>query len=551
MMGSSYERRLLGKFCIATIFAALLMSPAFGADALRSIVAHPFDSSTLYAIPQLGIGERQVPSVYRSTDGGSTWQPLAQMQKPVSSSLTSWTVATAITVDPHISGADTLFVATPDLGVFSSIDDGTSWAVWNDAAIEILDVATSDLQSEPVWAVSFDGSVYITSDRGQNWTLVSTLASVNATALVHGRGANAYVGTAQGSVLSTSDAGMSWSNLTNISFSNGGVGPLPGEVVQLTKGALTDLFAVVPRADGSGNALYKGSGVGHMIWSEVLISGQAANVLAMAASSQLAYVVQADPQPTLLVSSDNGGTWQTRTLPVVSTIRSLSVNPCCDDTVYLATADGGFASTDGGNTWDALAALVPLAPPPPPVTPTTVDLAVAVITPNASSVGIGSNSFQVQVSNLGPDTARNVFIEVATVLWSDSALGEYEFTDSITTANNGGCTRFTRTSTAFGFVVLTVRAHVCFIDELASGASEIITLRKGTSADEWNIEVRAKITDGRATDPNAGNDEVARSYDIVEQPNAGGGGGGGTLGMPFLVLLLIRSLQQWRCRMRA
>lgn len=538
MKGSHFTTRLPGKLGVSVMLTALLMSPVFGAEALRSIVAHPFDSSTFYAVPQLG-GERQVPSVYRSTDGGLTWQPLAPINKPVSSSLTSWTVATAIAVDPHISGADTLFVATPELGVFSSIDDGTSWAVWNDAAIEILDVTTSNLQSDPAWALSFDGSVYVTFDRGRIWTLVSTLASSNVTAIAHGSSDTAYVGTKQGSVLRTLDAGMNWSNLTNISFSNGGLGPLPGKVIQVAKGGLTDLFAVVARTDGSGNALFKGSGIGNATWSEVLINGQAADVSAMAASGNLIYVVEDDSQASLLVSSDDGATWQTRTLPSVSAINSISVKPCCSDTVYLATDGGGFASTDGGNTWNALAALVPPAPPPP-ITPTTVDLAVAVITPNASSVGVGSNSFQIQVTNQGPDTANRIFLEIATVVWSDSALGDYEFADSITPASGGGCTRFTRTSSAFGFVVLTVRAHVCFIDELASGASEIITLRKGTSADEWNIEVRAEITGSSGTDPNPGNNETERSYRIVEQTNGGGGSGGGAFGPAVLLLLLTR-----------
>jgi photosystem II stability/assembly factor-like uncharacterized protein len=176
---------------------------------LSAIAIHPTSPSTIY------VGARG-SGVWKTTNGGSSWQPLTD-------ALPTLEIA-AIAIDP--STPSRVYVATEHEGVFRSEDAGVSWA----------QIVSSDLNMEVRWGVmivhptnpdvlfltSKDG-IYRSADQGANWQLskAAPVGSIGrATDLVMDPSTpnTLYAGIAGNGIYKTTTSGIagesSWNKLT-------------------------------------------------------------------------------------------------------------------------------------------------------------------------------------------------------------------------------------------------------------------------------------------------------------------------------------------------
>jgi len=139
---------------------------------ITSISVHPLDPDLLYVT----YGSVN-PHVHRSTDGGSTWQPVAGtaagMQLPD-------VPTSCMVIDPE--NADILYVGT-DVGVFRSNDAGTSWYDYNDSwgEYDLPRVPVSGLACHPATRRLFAS----TMGRGLYYTYTSGLYSLRVLEISH------------------------------------------------------------------------------------------------------------------------------------------------------------------------------------------------------------------------------------------------------------------------------------------------------------------------------------------------------------------------------
>jgi photosystem II stability/assembly factor-like uncharacterized protein len=154
-----------------------------------TLAVAPGASHTLYA----GLALPGVPNVFRSTDGGGTWTPVDSSYGPVSE----------IAIDPtdpsHLAAATWA-------GVILSTDSGVTWSSgYGSGGFE--HVAFDPTDASTLWATRPDGDVAKSTDGGLTWTDLSA-GPTNLHALAVGTGV-VYAG-GRGGVFRTTDGGASW-----------------------------------------------------------------------------------------------------------------------------------------------------------------------------------------------------------------------------------------------------------------------------------------------------------------------------------------------------
>ncbi len=159
-------------------------SAEFGANAVTQIIVHPTNSSRLYASTAWAAQQpaKNPPpgkGIFRSNDGGATWQQVLNCT-PCGSGFTD------LLMDP--SNPQTLYAGNAGVGVFKSTDGGDTWNPLNDFAATVgrqnysrLEMAIgSGAASNTLYAgidgrrnvngvVAAWGYVYRSTDGGQNW----------------------------------------------------------------------------------------------------------------------------------------------------------------------------------------------------------------------------------------------------------------------------------------------------------------------------------------------------------------------------------------------
>jgi photosystem II stability/assembly factor-like uncharacterized protein len=134
----------------------------------KAIAFSPSDSRVVYAgmcrqTRYIDEG-RNAPSfgVFRSTDGGSTWQEANDAR-------TEGQNINALAVDPQESAV--VYAGTVQSGVLKSEDGGKSWRPMN-AGLQVLDIRALSIDprnTEILYAGAENGGVYRSSDGGQSW----------------------------------------------------------------------------------------------------------------------------------------------------------------------------------------------------------------------------------------------------------------------------------------------------------------------------------------------------------------------------------------------
>ncbi|MCU1331425.1 MAG: hypothetical protein JWM08_417 [Candidatus Angelobacter sp.] len=222
-----------------TTNGGITWEPIFDSQPISSIGAlsvAPSNPNIIY----VGTGEADFRSnltygngVYKSTDGGSTWKSIG---------LTASRHISRIAVDPH--NPDTVFVAAmgsaygsgPERGIFRSTDGGSTWqkVLFKNENTGAIDITLDPDHPQTVWAalvhdqrppwsayppVTTTGAIFKSTDGGSVWNPVTGgglpegdwgrvgLAIARGT---HGQRVYALIDTKDGGLFKSDDGGQTW-----------------------------------------------------------------------------------------------------------------------------------------------------------------------------------------------------------------------------------------------------------------------------------------------------------------------------------------------------
>jgi photosystem II stability/assembly factor-like uncharacterized protein len=175
---------------------------------VNALAIDPSNPQTVYASCVSYYNRTGNVGVYRTADGGASWQSL-------SAGLPSSRRLLALTLDP--SHTQTLYAGFDSLGVYRTTDGGASWASFSagiPANITVRAFAFDPAQTQTLYAGT-SGGIYKTTDGGTSWKEANAglPASLNVNALAADpfRPQTLYAGTS-GGVYKTADGGASWTS---------------------------------------------------------------------------------------------------------------------------------------------------------------------------------------------------------------------------------------------------------------------------------------------------------------------------------------------------
>lgn len=334
-----------------------------------------------YAVDRLVFAGADKAGLFRSTDGGYTWQGTGDL--PINLTISS------IVISPSFSRDRTLFVSTIEGGVFKSWNAGVSWSPWI-GGLPTLSVA--QLAISPAYATdqtlmaATDRGIYLSTSAGKVWGAVGP--SVAALSVAFGQDETrlvAFAGTILGLYVST-DGGRTWNSTT--------LGGVPVVVIALSPDYAADRTILVGTLRGAylstdGGASWRGAWLDGPVHSVLFSPDYASDrTLFLGASggvyvsrdrgdtwainpqvSDAVYALAASPSYALqlslyagterngvMVSTDRGYTWVARNNGIASlSFDAVAVSPdfASDRTVFAGGMSGVWRSTDDGLTWQA------------------------------------------------------------------------------------------------------------------------------------------------------------------------------------------------------
>ncbi|MBX7222525.1 MAG: IPT/TIG domain-containing protein [Blastocatellia bacterium] len=304
-----------------------------GFGSAESLVINPQNPNNLYLI--LG------GTVYQSTDAAASWVLS-------NGGLPDFAARDQIVLAP--TNPQTLYVTCGTLGVYQSLNGGTTWTPVNNG---LPTGVTRSLAIDPqtpgtLYVGYFSQGLYKTVNGGGNWVQLSLPeGAVFNLQVTPGNHNQVYAGTDFG-VYQSNDAGITW--------------------IQLTGGLPQILFPALALAPSSQEQVLAGSENGGLFrttnagasWTAIntglfLTDGQA--VALDPSNPNILYAgLQDGVNSGLVKSTDGARTWARLNTGQPSNIFSLAVHPT-NPNLVLAGGSPGFRSTNGGTSWSILTGL--------------------------------------------------------------------------------------------------------------------------------------------------------------------------------------------------
>ena len=159
--------------------------------------------------------------VYRSTDGGATWQHC---------SMTAGIVAREIKIK-----SGTIFVSTKDNGLGKSTDNGNTWTETSSSVPED-NIGAFNITKNGTLLIGVKGSngIYRSTDDGANWTLTSMPQHVRVYSLTVASNNYIFAGTAEthDGIYRSTDDGSTWSKVKtdDYEYYMNGISALDGKI---------------------------------------------------------------------------------------------------------------------------------------------------------------------------------------------------------------------------------------------------------------------------------------------------------------------------------
>jgi photosystem II stability/assembly factor-like uncharacterized protein len=328
-------------------------------------------------------------SLFRSQDGGETWQRLSNGLDN-HGNLNSLTTSAA--------NDRVFYTAAPGDGVYRSSNGGNSWRSVN-AGIddrEIAWVISSPADANLVFAQTKTGKLYRSENGGEGWELVRDDLPATALAIASDGSDSIFLGDDNGQIWRSADRGKSWSEVATLSDA--------GPINQI---AIADDFA-------QSQTLVVATGEAGIY--RTTDGGQSFSPMNDGLSDKRVQDVQLLADGTLLASSWEQGYWQWQTdeqtwvnlseglerdeqaekmeKPHFTDIE-VSNNFSQDGTIFLGGFDGLFQSKDGGQQWQQLETLS---------LGTVIDMAVSPTYAEDGTVALATYVGEVYISHDGGDS---------------------------------------------------------------------------------------------------------------------------------------------------
>lgn len=267
------------------------------------LVVNPLSPNIVYAGCEGGM--------YKSGNYGGTWTPM-------NSGLSRLRI-TAMAIDPQTPA--TLYAGVDYIGVFKSTDGAANWTFSGRGISELyVDLlAINPLNPSILYAATEFAGTFKSINGGASWSLLldESLRWVTKVAINPVNPNIVYATTNYGSVLKSTDGGVTWNPANN------GLPPC------------------CPLAN------------------DLAIDPQNPDILYLATS----YTGYWDSQNGVFKSTNGGASWEFMSnglpirvhhhygTPIYTNVKALAINPQSPSTVYAATSDGMFKTTDGGANW--------------------------------------------------------------------------------------------------------------------------------------------------------------------------------------------------------
>ena len=366
-----------------------LIDPFTGAGPvdIESVAVHPRDSNVVLAGGLFS-------EIYRSGDGGTTWQPVTF------GGFSLGLQTTAIVFDP-VTPANVY--AASSSGFLRSADGGFTWSTFGDAGVSFFALAIDPTQPRTLYAGNANGSgIWKSTDGGSHWATANvslpgaagSRPPILALAVDPAHPSTVYAGTYGSGVWVSSNAGATWAAAAN------GMRDTRVASLTLAPAQSSTVYAgtygggVYKSVDGAQSWVKANNGVDAVLVSAVLVDPSAPGVVYAATSdgvsvssdggagwrdsgsglpsvavATLALTGAGGGSPKLLAgtlgsglyqSSDHGSTWTSAGSGLTdSYVSSLAVDPSSPATLYAGTAhpftgsnsERVFKSTNGGATW--------------------------------------------------------------------------------------------------------------------------------------------------------------------------------------------------------
>ncbi len=250
------------------------------------------DAQTLFAStgPAAGLGGF---GVYRSTDGGQTWQPAAR-------GLSDLGIGRVL-ASPDFARDRTVYALASAQGLFRSVDGGDSWIALADRYAPLVDpsakiyavVLSPNFAQDNTLLMSLsDGSILRSLDRGEAWTRAAR--GLPASQLVFAPDRPTVFAVTFDQLMRSDDGGLNWSAVHNTPFQSINIGTLQ----------VSDRFVVVLETPyGQPATLYRAP-LNDLTWQALVDVPASATAIALT------------PDDTLFVGTTAGQVSHSR-LPVV------------------------------------------------------------------------------------------------------------------------------------------------------------------------------------------------------------------------------------------
>ena len=302
---------------------------------VSTLVIDPREPSTLYAGVLLG-------GIYKTTDGAKTWHPInSGIELPGGEWLS------IVVMDPQ-NNKHLYFTHSSSL--YETLDEGETWRKINIPACMvsggISNLAMHPNDGKTIFITEYNGGdafkcpvgIYKSEDGGGNWTQIPTTLTeqefTNKSLAIDNRNPNnIFFSEGEGTLNGSFDGGSTWKKLMD-----GGCSTIafdPANQNRTYCGGSAGLWV----SNGSDSQ-----------WSKVNIP-EAYNVTAIA-FSPLAPKVLLAGGAGLFISQDEGVSWNTQNSGLGGSIIQLKIDPANSSTLY---GDGNdektYISTDNGHTW--------------------------------------------------------------------------------------------------------------------------------------------------------------------------------------------------------
>jgi photosystem II stability/assembly factor-like uncharacterized protein len=324
-------------FLVHVALLALLGGCGKPSDTIVSIALHPTNQNILYVATN--------ESVYKTRDGGGTWERMA-------TDLSTYRVIT-LGLDPKRPAS--VYAGTMGDAVYKSPDGGQRWIAHNAGLKEHISVVNQFVfdprDSETVYAATTVG-VFRTTDGGRLWDErmkgMKEVHIVFSLAMDPTRSHVFYAGTS-GGVYRSTDATATWQKINN--------GLIPAEILDASLALGVSSLAVDRQHPdtvyaGTNKGLFKSVNMGES-WARIGQSMTDQYISCIVIDPADAAVLYVGGRAGIQKSVDGGQAWQVMNEGLATTnIRTIVMSPLDSRTLFAGTNGSGlYRSRDGAKSW--------------------------------------------------------------------------------------------------------------------------------------------------------------------------------------------------------